>query len=311
MDNSLEGHKVIAFARNVDLIGQQRKSRLVMHVDADMSYLESGDRYTDEMMGTSDPTLVFSDDGDTPEKKVDKYRRWAQFQTFEDSNKVGTREKAEQLVDPTNPTIMAMGAGRERRRDSAIIEGMFATAYYTNSSGVITALPFPSGQAIQVNDWTYWKGKADGTTTPTGNSGLTVPKLRAASIKIDDSNIEYDGNPVIAVEKRDLMYLLTSTEVASSEYNLVNALYNGEINHFMGFDFVRVNRNRLLTDGSGYGRIPVWIPSQIAYKERPLVTTRVTERSDKRYRWYAYYEGQDSVLRRQDSAVVEILCNRA
>lgn len=309
-NNNLERHKVIAFAKNVDLVGQQKKSRLVNYVDADMAFTEAGDRYTDELMGLSDPVETFSDEGDTPEKEVSKQRRWAFFSTFEDSNKVGTREKAEQLVDPTNPTVMAMGAGRERRRDFAIMRGLFATAYYTNENGEIKSLAFPGAQTIAVNDWSYYKGLADGGAAPTGNSPLTVAKLRKASVLLDDSNIEVSRNPVIAVEQRDLMALLTSIEVTSRDYAIVNALVNGEVNHFMGFDFVKVNKSRILLDGSGYARIPVWYPEQIAYKERPLTTTEIVKRADKKFRWYAYYEAQDSVLRRQDSAVVEILCTR-
>jgi hypothetical protein len=308
-NNNLERHKVIAFAKNVDLVGQQLKSRLVSYVDADMAWSEAGDRYTDELMGISDPVEVFQDIGDSPSGEVDKFRRWAFFKTFEDGKFVGTREKAEQLVDPTNPTVQAMGAGRERRRDYTIINGLFAPAYYTNAAGEIKSLAFP-GTPVAVNSWAYYKGKADGGAAPTGNTGLTTSKLREALVLLDNSNIMTVRNPVCAVEQRDLMHLLTSTEVTSADYNAVRALVNGEINSFMGIDFAKVNRGRILLDGSGYGRIPIWYPDQIAYKERPLTTTRIVERADKRFRWYAYYEAQDSVLRRQDGAVAEILCAR-
>lgn len=308
-NNNLERHKVIAFAKNVDLVGQQQKARLVNYVDADLAYAEAGDRYTDELMGTSDPVEYFGDVGDSPDGEVDKYRRWAFFRTYADGKFVGTKEKAEQLVDPTNPTVMAMGAGRERRRDYTIINGLFATAYYTDENGEIKALAYP-GTPIAVNSWAYHMGKADGATAPSGNTGLTASKLREALVKLDDTNIMSNRNPVCAVEQRDLMHLLTSTEVTSSDYAAVKALVNGEVNQFIGIDFVKVNRNRILLNGSGYGRIPLWYPDQIAYKERPLVTTRIVERADKRFRWYAYYEAQDSVLRRQDGAVVEILCAR-
>lgn len=309
-NNRLEGHKVIAFARNIDLIGQQRQSRIVSYVNADMAFSEHGDRMTDDMAGLSDPQETFTDIADSPEGQVDKYRRWAQFSTFVDGKFVGTREKAEQLTDPTNPTVMAMGAGRERRRDFAIIRGLFAPAYYTDSTGQIKSLTFPGTQQVAVNSWAFWKGKADGVATPTGNVGLSVPKLRSATALLDDSNIDATRPPVCLCEQRDLLSLLTSTEVSSRDYNAVNALVNGEIHHFMGIDFVKVNKNRLLLDASAYARVPIFYPDQILYKERPLVGTRVVERADKQFNWYAFYKSQDSVLRRQDGAVVEVLCDR-
>jgi hypothetical protein len=223
---------------------------------------------------------------------------------------VGTRAKAEQLVDPTNPTVMAMGAGRERRRDRTILTGFFATAYYTDAEGEIKGLAFPAAQKIAVNDWKYYKGLADGAATPTGDAPLTVAKLRNAAQLLDASNLEDKGTPKIACEKRDIMSLLTSEEISSKDYAVVNALYNGEVNHFMGFDFVVVNQGRIALDGSSNALLPVWFPQVIKYKERPLVTTRIVERADKSFRWYAYYEAQDSCLRSEDAGVVQIAAKR-
>lgn len=309
-NNRLEGHKVIAFAKNVDLVGQQKKSRLVSHVDADMAFSEPGDRYTDELMGLSDPDEYFGDVGDSPAGEVDKARRWAFFKTFADGKFVGTKIKAEQLVDPTNPTVQAMGAGRERRRDKTILTGFFAAAYYTDAEGEIKSLAFPAAQKIAVDDWKYYKGLADGTATPTGNAPLTVAKLRNARKLLDASNLEDKGTPCIAVEQADLMALLTSTEVSSRDYGLVNALVNGEVNHFMGFNFVHVNQGRIALDASSNALLPVWFPGVMKYRERPLVTTQIVMRADKRFRWYAYYEAQDSCLRSEDAGVVQIACKR-
>lgn len=43
--------------------------------------------------------------------------------------------------------------------------------------------------------------------------------------------------------------------MTSSDYNTVKALVNGEIDTFLGFKFK--TSNRLLTDASGYLRLPV------------------------------------------------------
>lgn len=307
----LEGHKVIQFAKNVDLVPQQRKNRLVAHVDADMAWMEKGDRYTDETMGLSDPVEVLDDIRPTPGGVIEKGRRWAFFKTYDDGKWVGTREKAEQLVDPTNPTVIAMGAGRERRRDSTIMKGFFADAWQTDKNGDPQKTTFPNSQVIAVDDWTYWKGKADGGgTAPTGGSPLTVAKLRKAKVMASKFLVEdFTGYWCIGVEEEDLQNLLTSIEVASRDYNVIQALVDGERDMYQGFKFVKLDPGRVTKSGNNY-ELPLWHSSNIKYKERPLTNTRITERADMAYRWHAFYEAQDSVLRRFDKGVIKMLCLR-
>lgn len=308
-ENRLLPHQTVIFAKNIDLVGQQKQSRLVNHVSADLAFNERGDRYTDDMMGLSDPEEVFEDIRPTPGGKVAKFRRQAFFKTFNDGKWVGTREKAEQLLDPTNPVIMAMGYGRERRRDKTIVKSFFDPAYEVDKDGDIVRKNFPSGQVIAVNDWTYFKGKADGATTPSGDAVLTVPKLRKAAVMA--SKAQLDGEWCIGVEEEDMQNLLTSTEVASSDYNAVQALVNRERNRFLNFTFVWLEAGTVPWNaGATTATLPVWNKMNQQYKERPLVTTRVQERADMSYRWHAFYEAQDSWLRREDKGVIHILAKR-
>ncbi len=312
-ENRLEGHKVMIFARNVDLVPQQKRSRLVNHVDADLSFMESGDRYTDELMGTSDPNEVIEDIRPTPGGEISKHRRIGFFKTYEDGKWIGTREKAEQLVDPTNPTVRAMGAGRERRRDATIIKGIFAPVFQNDKDGDPVKKSLPSSQIIAVDEWGKYKGKADGdTTAPTGASCLTVPKLRAARVLASKFDLaDMGGEWCIGVEEEDLQNLLTSVEVSSQDYNPLRALVDGERDVFNGFRFVRLDSGRVpYTAASTTAELPLWNDQNILYKERPLVSTRVQERADMAYRWHAFYEAQDSVLRRHDSGVIKMLVKR-
>jgi hypothetical protein len=308
-ENRLAGHKVIAFAKNVDLIGQQRTARLIQGVMADMAFTEKGDRYTDDMMGLSEPEEVLNDYSDTPAGQVPKYRRMSFFKTFDDGKWVGTQEKAEQMVDPTNPTVMAMGGGRERRRDRTVINILTQPAWQYDKDGDPQKVNFPPNRVIAVNSWKYYRGKADGGAAPSGDSVLTPSKLREAKVLLDKSEIE--GERWVAAEEEDLMNLLTSEELTDADITNVKRLVDGEIDKWMGFTFRRPGSGMLpYNSGTTTATIPVWIKQGILYKERPLTTTRIQERADKRYRWHAYYESQDSGLRREDNAVVHILCKR-
>jgi len=309
--NRLEGHKVMIFARNVDLVGQQKMSRFVNHVDADLSFMESGDRYTDELMGTSDPVEVLQDVRPTPGGEVDKFRRIGFFKTFEDGKWIGTREKAEQLVDPTNPVVRAMGAGRERRRDATILKSFYNPQYVMDKNGDPIKKNFPTSRVIAVDDWTYYKGKADGdATAPTSDTGLTVAKLRSASVMRAAGKLD-GGEWCVGVEEADLQHLLTSIETSSKDYEGALRLLDGDTDKFKSWTFVRAETDALKYDSdTTTATIPFWNSEQILYKERPLVGTRVQERPDMSYRWHAFYEAQDSWMRRQDVGVGHILCKR-
>lgn len=324
--NRLEAGKVIAFARNIELVGQSRKSRLVSHVMADMAYTEPGDRFTDELMGLSEPQDCLGDIEPTPGEVVEQYRRVHFFKTYNDGKWVGTRDKAEKLVDPTNSTVQAMGAGRERRRDITIIGapgkmgGLFGDAWQTDENGDQEKIAFPGANKIAYNFNGLWLGKADGAAAPgAAPTVLTPQKMRQAKIILDKSEYaEMDNDlPIIAVEETDLQNLQTSAEMNNKDYTShdllqIERLVAGDISVFKGFRFVKV-RNSLLPKVPGQSDrwyVPVWFKSAMLYKERPLVTTRVTERADYKYRWHAYYEAQDACMRREDAAVCWIEVTR-
>lgn len=324
--NSLEQHKVIAFGRNLDLVAQQRKNRTIANVMADMNFSEPGDRFTDELMGEAEPSEMISDAQETPLGTVDKKRRIAFFKTFHDGRRITNREKAEQLVDPTNSVVMAMAAGRERLRDKQVItRGLFEPAWEINEeSGEPAQVAFPAARQIAYNSQKFYKGLADGETGP--GSPVTVlnpDKLRQAKVLLNKSNFhEMDGGqPIIFVEEEDLQALVTSAEIYDRHNVTVNmaalrSVENGDTDSALGFKFVKV-ASGLLPKASSSTRfwVPVYYRSALMYKERPLVggpgNVRISERNDRSYAWQAYWQSQHGVLRREDAAVCHIEVTRA
>lgn len=101
-----------------------------------------------------------------------------------------------------------------RREDQTIIDAMNGGTYSTTPSG--------SDQGLDI---------------ATGAAGLTVNKLREVNERFQDLEIE-DGDKYIAVTPKGLRDLLADTEVTSSDFNTVKALVNGELNTFLGMNFV-------------------------------------------------------------------------
>lgn len=316
--NRFEPGVVAAWGRTLDLIGQQRKSNLAAHVDADLGYSESGDRMTDELAGLSEPQEVLHDWADSPDGHIEQYRRFAFFRTWNDGKFVGTREKAEKLVNPTNATTMAMGAGKARLRDQRIIDVLHAAANEALEDGSVQSVALPSSQIVAINENTYFKGKADGAAAPTAVTALSPAKLRRAKVLLDASQLESAEFPKIAVEETDLQNMATSLEIISRDYasfqpdfTKANALAQGDTTHAFGFDFVKVAPGTLRRNAAGnQATCPIWLKENIQYKERQLVSSQIVQRPDKMFRWYAYHEWQTSGLRRQDKGVVHVLVSR-
>ena len=325
-ENRLEPGKVIAFARNIDHIGQQRKSRLLNHVNADTAYTESGDRFTDEMFGLSEPEETLVDIEPTPGGTVPQYRRIAFFKTFRDGKYVGTRDQAEKLVNIKNPTVVSMGNGKERRRDKTIlgrpgkVGGIFGSTFQVDEDGDPIRTEFPASQIVPYDYNGLWKGKADGDAAPgTAPPCLNPQKLRRSKVILDKSEYAEMENdlPVIAVEEEDLQNFGTSIEMLSKDFTThdmakAEKLVAGDVDVFKGFQFVKVSNGRLPQVPGQANRFyaPIWWPSAIIYKERPLKATRIQEHAHMSYNWHAFYKSQDACLRREDEAVVWIEIER-
>lgn len=69
-------------------------------------------------------------------------------------------------------------------------------------------------------------------------SGLNTAKLRRAAMLMNDNGVPRGkGDRHIVVSARGLEDLLGETQTTSSDYNVVKALYDGEIKHWLGFEF--------------------------------------------------------------------------
>lgn len=76
-----------------------------------------------------------------------------------------------------------------------------------------------------------------------GGTGFTTAKLRSLRAFYDD--LEVEGTQTILVSGGGMESLLANTETTSSDFNTVRALVNGELNSFMGFNFVKIGAQRL------------------------------------------------------------------
>ncbi len=325
--NRLGAGEVRAFAGSLDLVAQQKKNRALMAVTADLGFSEKGVSFTDELLDSFEAGDFDGDIAPSPISTATQRRREARFKSFSIDRMVGTRERAEKLVDPTNAVTMAMGAALARRRDQNIIGrpggigGIFGDSYEVDGDDDFVRVGFPAGQIIAVNENRYYRGLADGGAAPTAPTTLSRQKNAAARILLDQSFYgEMDGMPYMLLEQRDLEAFATSEETINRDYNTANdevKRFRAEIGKdsmsvYDGMMYVKVANGSLpLVPGqAAQWYLPCFYKSAILYKERPLVQTRVEPRQEYRYRWWAYYEAQHATLRREDVAVTWIAVTR-
>lgn len=292
---------VPGFVANLQLKPQQTASRLVHCVDADLAYTTPGKLFNADDIGEDDDeTEVVGRAPVSPESFADHQRRVGFLKSMAKGRFIESLDKVRMITDPTNKIMAGMMATKNRATDDKIIEGLFGSSY--NGENGTTVTGFPSGQVIAVDNRDFLHDAE--SVAGSGNLPLTVGKLIKAKVMLDQSEIE--GERYFAASAIQLGNLLATTPVTSSDYNSIKALNAGETNTFMGFTFKRTER---LPVASNIRSCAAWIKPALQYRERPIVIARITERSDRSYRWYAYYEVERGSLRRYDEGVVKVNCS--
>lgn len=291
---------------NVEYLLQQKVSRLRACVRVES---QNGEEAFWDQAGIQGLSEVTVRHGDSPQSDTPHSRRRVTLRQFDGGDFVDTFDKVKLLIDPSSVIVNAFTYAANRKMDDIIIgrdaevgvddvtvnSGFFGTAY-TGKQGSV-AVTFPAANQIAVNF-----GGA--------NSDLTINKLIESKVKL----MAYENDPemepwYIAIAAKQLGSLLKTTQVTSADYNTVKALVRGEIDSFMGLTFK--HSERLLKNASGYRRVPVWTKSGLLLSIGKDITTKVSERPDKKYSWYAYICVSLGSVRMQENKVIEIICDES
>jgi hypothetical protein len=272
---------------------QQHGSRLRPAVTIETGV---GKTYYYDYTGVVEAQEITSRHADSPLNSTPVSRRRVDLSGVDTGDLIDTLDRVQMLADPTNGFIMAHGDAMGRKMDDRIIQAFFADAKAGEEGG--TTVSFPAANQIAVNSWAYGTGA--------GNAGLTISKLIEAKVLLDAAEGDPDEERFIAASSKQMGNLLATTEVTSRDYNEVQALVDGRINRFMGFNFIRTER--LQTDGSGYRRVAAWARSGMGLAIGADITQQIDRRADKRFSWYAYFQMFIGATRLEEEKVVEIKC---
>lgn len=279
------------YAANVMMLAQQKGSKLR---DAVRVENVTGKQAFFDQIGATAARRRTSRHSDTPRMDTPHARRRCSLEDFDWADMIDQEDKVRLLIDPTSTYAKSAANAMGRAIDEVIVDAIRGTSF-TGETGS-TSVTLPAGQKIAV-----------------AASGLTLAKLISAKKLMDAADVDNE-NRYIAVTSEQLEDLLNNTTVTSADFNTVKSLVQGELETFLGFNFIRVDGLRI--DGTkilpfitGSDRAVVaWQKDQVVLGIGAQPQARITERADKNYATQVFYSMSVGATRMQEVGVVEVAC---
>ena len=271
------------YKSNVFHLAQQKGSRLRNAVKTENV---TGKAHFFERIGSTAAEKRTSRHSDTPRMDTPHSRRKVTMDDYDWADLIDNEDKVRMLISPSSEYAMAGAWAMGRAMDDAVIAAASGTAYSGASGGTSVALA--SGQKIVH-----------------GSAGLTLAKLLEAKEILDSSDVDPDEPRFMIVTAKQLQNVLGVEQITSADYSSVKALVQGEIDTFLGFNFIRTER--LVTDGSNRLAL-AFTQNALGLALGQDITTKISERADKNYATQVFLSMSIGATRVEDEKVVEIAC---
>ena len=277
------------YSSNVNLLSQQMGSKLRGSVDEESIV---GKNAFFEQIGSTAAVLRTSRHGDTPQIDTPHSRRRISLSDYEWADLIDDQDKVRALVDPTSAYAKNAAAAMNRAMDDVIITAFNASASTGVAGGTSTALP--STQKFATSDQ---------------SDGLTIAKLLSAKKILDNNDIDPSRKRFIVCGPQQVADLLAVTQVTSSDFNTVKALAQGDVNSFLGFEFIMSTRLNFDATNTDDRLIFAYTEDAIKLAIGSDIKAQISERADKSYSTQVYYAMSLGAVRMEEKAVVQIPCN--
>jgi hypothetical protein len=235
--------------------------------------------------------------GDTQFDELLHKQRWIFPADYVLAIPVDSQDELRMLDSPLSAYAEAGRLAYGKQIDDIIVPAFFGTAQTGKKGATQTA--YATGNTVAVD---YVESGS------TANSGLTIAKLRKARKLMKKKFVDLKAEkPYVGVTSDEMDNLLRTTEVTSADYNSVKALVQGDVNTFMGFEFVE--SEAVEEDDDGYHRCPVWVKSGVVFGQWQGLVTRIGDRPDKDYLTQIHMSFTSGATRTNEDKVFEIKCD--
>lgn len=225
--------------------------------------------------------------GNSPVISTPHARRRVTGSDFEWGDLIDKQDRLRMLVDPASNYLQAAAFSMSRKLDDIIIAAATATAY-TGETGT-TTVALPTTQKVAV-----------------ASAGLTLAKLLTTKEILDGNETDPDDPRYFIASSKQMTNLFNTTEIKSADYNTVKALAQGQMNTFLGFNFIRSERLAYLTTTDR--ACLAYVKSGITLAIQQDIMTRLAERPDKSFAMYAYACLTAGATRMEEAKVVQVSC---
>ena len=291
MSSNITTSFVEQYSSNVNLLSQQMGSKLRSSVDEESIV---GKNAFFEQIDSTAAVLRTSRHGDTPQIDTPHSRRRVSLSDYEWGDLIDDADKIRALVDPTSAYAKNAAAAMNRAMDDVIITAMNASASTGVAGATSTALP-----------------SSQKTATSNQSDGLTIAKLLSAKKILDTNDIDPSRKRFIVCGPQQISDLLGTTSVTSADFNTVRALSTGEVNSFLGFEFIMSTRLNFDASNTDDRLVFAYTEDAIKLAIGSDIKANISERADKSYSTQVYYAMSLGATRMEEKAVVQIPCHEA
>jgi hypothetical protein len=276
---------------NVEHLVQQKGSRLRSSVSVETV---TGKNAFFEQIGSTAAQLRTSRHADTPRMDTPHARRRVSLEDYDWADLIDSEDRVRLLIDPQGPYATAASNALGRAIDSAIVSAADGTAFTGVAGGTSTSYDSSNTVDVQVG------------VSPAADTGLNVGKLRAAK-NVLDANEADDEDRYCIINAKQLQNLLAETEVTSSDFATVKALVSGQVDSFLGFQFIRTEL--IGTDSNSDHKVLFWQKAGMKLAMGAEPTIKISERADKNHATQVFASMTIGATRMQEELVGYIECD--
>ena len=288
------------YSANVEFLAQQQNSRFTGKVRMES---QKGKSRFYEQLGVTAAVKVTSRHQDTPRVDTNHQRRASYLNQYVWSDLVDQLDQVDLLIDPTSAYAQNAAMAFNRAKDLEVIAAATGTAYADTGTGngTVSSVAFPAGQQVAVN---YLTDSSTGA-----NTGLTLNKLIKAKSVLSGAEYPEGAKLYFAYRQKQLDNLLLNvTQVADVHTNSVKALVAGQVNEFLGFEFIRT---QLLSVAANIATTFGFVETGLLLAIGQDAMGRISERADKNYSTQVFMNMSIGATRMQEAFVVSVACDES
>lgn len=300
----------IAYEMNFRTLAAQKTTKLWSFIDHANSGKGPGEIYFFDIIGNVTAGAYPPRHSDTPVNPIPHTRRGMMFSPYNWATLVNPMDVLRTIDDPTSTYYTKAVEALNRQLDQVIIAAMTGPVITQSATGtpgamgVVGSSAFPQAQIIEADG----NDTSDGTPGAAAGKNLTVGKLRRARRKFLSAEVGMnDGEQLyVAASPACQQQLLASVKTTSRDYVEVQALIDGKVSHFLGFNFIWMNNLPL----SGNIRTAIAFERSGILGELPVAPSgRIDQREDKNFEVQVYAEMAAGAARTEDARVIQIKCD--